>query len=100
MIRHEGVSVVRRRFWACLVAVSCAACAHQGVPPVVVKSASIPVVVRCPAGVSPAPAYPDTEQALAGAADVFAGVQLLLAGRLLRIAREAELEAAVRACAN
>lgn len=47
-----------------------------------------------------APAYPDTEDALSHAAGVFEGVQLLRAGRLLRIAREAALIAAIEACAH
>ncbi len=44
--------------------------------------------------------YPDTDEALRNAPNVFAGVQLLSAGRLLRIAREAAWRAAVEACAG
>lgn len=46
------------------------------------------------------PDYPDTDQALAAAESVFRGVQLLQAGRVLRIAREAALTAAIDACAG
>lgn len=45
-----------------------------------------------------APSYPDTDAALRSAETVFRGVQLLQAGRLLRIAREAALTAALEAC--
>lgn len=47
-----------------------------------------------------APNYPDTPEALARAANAFEGAQLLVAGRLLRIAREASLVAAIEACAG
>lgn len=46
----------------------------------------------------PAPDYPDSDAALAAAQTVFQGVQLLRAGRVLRIAREAALSDALRAC--
>lgn len=45
------------------------------------------------------PQYPDTPDALAAVTSVFDGARLLTAGRLLRIAREAALESALRACA-
>ena len=50
------------------------------------------------AKLGPAPAYPDTDSALAAAATVFDGVKLLRASRILRIAREAALTAALEAC--
>lgn len=46
------------------------------------------------------PNYPDSDEALRRAANAFEGAQLLLAGRLLRIAREASLVAAIEACAG
>mgnify|MGYP000005731411 CR=1 FL=1 len=46
------------------------------------------------------PAYPDGDEALRTAPDLFAQVRLLVAGRLLRIARAEALEAAIRACAR
>jgi hypothetical protein len=47
-----------------------------------------------------APNYPDGDAALRAARTVFEGTQLLTAGRLLRIAREASLTAAIAACAE
>lgn len=46
------------------------------------------------------PDYPDSDEARARAADVFAGTKLLVAGRLLRIAREAALLGAIETCAG
>lgn len=62
----------------------------------------VPVVQPCPAleRLGPRPNYPDTTQALAAAAGVAGKVALLLAGRILRIAREDAAEDAMRACAN
>ena len=60
----------------------------------------IPVAVPCDARTGPTPAYPDTDAALREAADLFERVKLLLAGRELREAREAELDAAVRGCSG
>jgi hypothetical protein len=47
-----------------------------------------------------APNYPDTDEALRRAASAFEGAQLLLAGRILRIAREAAIMGALEACAG
>lgn len=44
--------------------------------------------------------YYDTDEALAATDSIFSGVQLLKAGRALRIAREAELNAVLRACSD
>ena len=62
----------------------------------------VPVPVPCDAAgrLGPAPAYPDTDEALRAAADIFAQTQLLLAGRALRIARLDGAEAALRTCAR
>lgn len=46
------------------------------------------------------PTYPDTDAALRAAADLFARVQLLLAGRELRKAREAALLGSLVECAR
>lgn len=46
------------------------------------------------------PDFPDTDQALRNAESAFRGTQLLLAGRLLRIARLAAFEDAMEACAR
>jgi hypothetical protein len=62
------------------------------------RTVEIPVPVRCESGLGPEPAWPDTDQALRSAPDLFARVQLLAAGRLLRMARDRELSAALKAC--
>ena len=54
--------------------------------------------VACTPAIGAAPAYPDTDAALKAAPDVFQRVRLLVAGRLERIAREAQLTAALGAC--
>lgn len=59
----------------------------------------VPVAVTCTPDIGPAPQYPDTDTALAGVPDIFEGVKLLKAGRLMRIAREAQLNAALAGCA-
>lgn len=46
------------------------------------------------------PDYPDTDQALREAPNLFERVKLLLAGRALRMEHEATLSAAIRACAQ
>lgn len=81
-----------------MCAVSLAGCATAPEPRIEVREVRIPVPVACAADPGPAPAYPDTPEALATAPDVFEGVKLLKAGRALRIAREAELNAALKGC--
>lgn len=75
------------------------ACATDNPPPpvqtVVVK---VPVRVPCEPQLSPQPVYADTDEAIKAAPDLFTRVKLIVAGRLQRIAREAELNAAVKAC--
>jgi hypothetical protein len=60
----------------------------------------VPVPVPCEAAqqLGVPPSYPDTNPALAAAANLFEQVRLLLAGRELRIARNDALEAAIQAC--
>ncbi|MDZ4374751.1 MAG: hypothetical protein U1C74_25505 [Phenylobacterium sp.] len=58
----------------------------------------VPIPVRCAADPGPRPNYPDTEAALRDAPDIAERVKLIMAGRLLRQAREMELEAAISGC--
>ena len=60
----------------------------------------VPVATPCPAleALGSSPAYPDTDQALAAAPNLFERVKLLLAGRVLRQTREATITAVVGAC--
>jgi hypothetical protein len=62
----------------------------------------VPVPQPCPIldRLGPAPTYPDTAEALRAAPNLFERVKLLVAGRALRIAREAALIAAAQACGN
>ncbi len=69
-------------------------------PPVRVRTVEIPTPVRCRPQLGPEPDYPDTDAALRAAPDLFARVRLLLAGRLLRIARDEEKSAALAGCAG
>ncbi len=68
--------------------------------PVKVQTVDIPVPAPCAPNLGREPAYPDTDQALAAAPDLFIQVKLLLAGRTLRIARDAQKTAALAACAG
>jgi len=84
---------------ACLAAVvlltACASSREAAVRTVEVR---VPVAVACDPKVGAPPAYPDSDQALKAAPGLFERVRLLLAGRELRKAREAELEAGIRGC--
>jgi hypothetical protein len=87
------------RHLLCIALALCvASCAAAGEPRIVTKEVSVPVAVKCSADPGPAPAYVDTAEALKAAPDVFERVKLLLAGRLQRMAREAELVAANAGC--
>lgn len=66
-------------------------------PPIVTE---IPVPVSCikdSAALAP-PAFPDSDAALKAAATTFDRIKLMVAGRILRIAYELKLEAALSAC--
>jgi hypothetical protein len=67
-------------------------------PPIRTVEVRVPVSTPCAAKPGPAPNYPDSDAALRGAPNLAEALKLLLAGRLLRIGREAELEAAVKGC--
>lgn len=75
------------------------ATAHRVVdtPP---KAVPIPVPVTCvPALPAPLP-YPDTPEALHAASDILTRAKLVMAGRLMRIQRELELNIALAACST
>lgn len=69
----------------------------QPPPPLAARPAPRPACTR---SVGPSPAYPDRDQALRDAAGIYEQVQLLLAGRMLRIERERQLASALRACTS
>ncbi len=76
------------------------ACASPREPVARTVEVRTPVAVACDPQVGGAPDYPDSDQALKAAPDLFERVKLLLAGRELRRAREAELEAGIRGCSG
>jgi hypothetical protein len=86
-----------------LLVTGCAAAPERPRPEPEIRTVEvqIPVVVACPAlaRLGPEPAYPDTAEALRAAPNIYVRTQLLLAGRGLRIARQAAVEAALAACA-
>lgn len=82
-----------------VAALTLSACATTAPPkPVTTVEVKVPVQVKCSPAIGPDPAYPDTPEALKNASDLFDRVRLLVAGRLMRINREAELNAAIKAC--
>lgn len=96
-----------RRIAILMGAMALAACTADGVPPEpIIRTVEVIVPVddpACPrealARLGEEAAYPDTAEALREAADLFERVQLLLAGRSLRVPREAALTGALKACA-
>lgn len=91
---------MRRLVISGLCCLCCAACASGRATEVRVRDVPVPVVVTCQSPIGPAPEMPDTDQALKAAPDLFIRVKLLVAGRLMRIARQRELEAALRGCTD
>lgn len=83
---------------AALLAITLCACQAPAPERVVTHDVAIAVPQKCTVRLGPSPAYPDTDDALAAVPDVFQGVKLLKAGRILRIAREKELLAAAMGC--
>lgn len=81
-----------------------AGCAHDGEPRVITRDVLVPTPVPCPDRRGPAPTYPDTPDVLRRQPGETPDQHLarvappLLAGRELRIGREAENEAQIAAC--
>jgi len=71
-------------------------------PEPVVKTVEVKVAQPVPcdalASIGPVPSYPDTDAALAAAPDIFEETRLLLSGRIMRIKRAMQYEAAKTAC--
>lgn len=70
-----------------------------GVPTPAPAAVAAPAT-RCAPRVGPPPPYPDRDEALRGAPSIYEQVQMLLAGRRMRIERERELTEALRSCAT
>jgi hypothetical protein len=79
---------------ACIIL---AGCAHDA-GKIELQTVNVPVPVHCKPNIKPSETFPDTDQALKSAPDIFERVKLLLAGRDLRTARVNELEVALQAC--
>lgn len=90
---------------ACLALAACGTTRIERPEPII-RTVEVKVPVDDPAcareaveRLGAAPVYPDTGEAIRSAADLFERVKLLLAARELRIAREAALADALKACA-
>lgn len=85
-----------------LAALALAGCASAPLQPVIqTKAVEVPVAIRCVPDPAPvAPAFVDTDAAIAAAPDMFARAKLYVIGRLQRIAYEGELTAALKGCAG
>lgn len=87
---------------AILAAVALAACGnHPAAEPqfntvTVYKNTPVPCDPKLP----PAPTYPDTPEAILAAPNIAEVAKLVKAGSLMRQARLAQVEAAVKACAT
>lgn len=93
--------------WACIAALVLliSGCAHVTAPPpepvIRTVEVKVPVAVPCKAldQLGPSePAYPDTDNALTSAANIFERVKLLLQGRAQRSARLEQYHAAKGSC--
>lgn len=80
----------------CLFLAACATPAPH--VPIRTVEVHVPTPVTCVPDLPPPLPYPDTPEALTSAPDVFEAAKLYVAGRLMRIQREKELEAALKAC--
>jgi hypothetical protein len=87
-----------KRLAVIIAGLSVAACQTTAEPRIEVREVLTPVAVKCATDPGPRPEYPDTDAAIAGAPNVFELAKLYRAGRGLRIAREAVLEASVAGC--
>lgn len=67
------------------------------IPAIVTQPVNIAIPVKCAPDIGPDPAYPSA-QSIANAPDIFQQVKLLVADRIMRIAREAELLTAIKEC--
>lgn len=88
------------RYIALAALVALTGCAKADPQPVIVtKIVDRPVAVSCvPEGYSKRPAYVDSPEALKAAPDAAARLQLLIAGRIQRMARELSNDAVIDGC--
>ena len=81
------------------VGMTLSACA-TGPRPVEYREKKVVVQVQCHPDLGPEPDYPDTDAKLKAATDDFDWVKRLVAGRALRIARDAQKTTALLSCAG
>jgi len=62
------------------------------------QETKVAIPVSCKPDIGPDPVYPDGDTELKAMPNIFERVKLLLAGRLMRMHRENELKAALKAC--
>lgn len=92
------MQIRRSAYLGLAAAVFLTGCATTAVEPIHTVVVDVPVAVHCAPVIGSEPAYPDTDAAIRAAPDLFSRVKLLLEGRLMRIQRQAELSAALKAC--
>lgn len=98
MIRRSPFATTAMVVWAlgaCSTAIE-----RRPEPEIRTVEVRVPVVQPCAAAsaVGSTPAYPDTDAALSAAPNLYERVKLLLAGRVLRMQREATMGSALEAC--
>lgn len=79
------------------VSFTCAACATAPEPRIITRTVEIPIATQCAVSVTE-PAYVDTDEAIAGAPNLYELAKLFKAGRLQRIGALGEYRAAVSGC--
>jgi hypothetical protein len=80
-----------------LICLLLAGCATQA-PVIKTVTVDVPIPVKCAPDVGADPAYPDTDAAILAEDNIIGLAKMYRAGRALRIAREAELKAALKGC--
>lgn len=96
-IRSLAKTLSGRPVAAVLLCGSLAACATASEPRIITRTVEVPVSVPCAVSVTE-PAYVDTDEAIAGAPNLYEIAKLYAAGRLQRIGALGEYRAAVKGC--
>lgn len=86
-----------RPWAAAALALTLTACATAPEPRIITRTVEVPVSVPCAVSVTE-PAYVDTDEAIAGAPNLYELAKLYAAGRLQRIGALGEYRAAVSGC--